>query len=152
MIDLPLYKSENELIRTRTEFYEHMELTLSDDTRSNSIEILGNKVVKFLLTLRGSDAFNPDYGGIALHHTQISEAYIPKLRLELMDDLDRCKDFIINTSEKQLDTLDTESDRLASLNLVDLVYTSRTRIDAYIEIISTSGKHHVVDITANTES
>lgn len=152
MIDLRYYRPSENVVRTKDDFYEAMELSASDETVTSSIEILAGKVVKFLLTERGTDAFNPDYGGVALHHVQISEDYLPKLRLELLDDLARCKDYIVNTSEAQLAYNDTTSDRLAILKLLDLRYTTRSRIDAFIEIISTEGKHHVVAITENTES
>ena len=152
MVDLRYYKPSEDVIRTKDEFYEAMELSSSNETVSNSIEILAGKVIKFLLTRRGTDAFSPNYGGVALHHVQISEDYLPKLRLEMLDDLDRCKDFITNTSETQLSYTDTESDRLAMLNLLDLRYTARSRLDVFIEIVSTTGKHHVVAITENTES
>lgn len=152
MIDLRYYRPSENVIRTKDDFYEAMELSASDETVTSSIEILAGKVVKFLLTERGTDAFNPDYGGVALHHVQISEDYLPKLRLELLDDLARCKDYITNTSEAQLAYNDDTSDRLAILKLLDLRYTTRSRIDAFIEIVSTEGKHHVVAITENTES
>lgn len=152
MIDLRFYKSDNDITKTISEFYERMELSSSSEPVASSIEILAGKVVKYLLTARGSDAFDPDYGGTAFHYTQLSEAYIPKFRLEVLDDLSRCADYIRTKSEAQLSDYDTETDRLYTINLIDIKYTILTRIDVYIEIISTKGKHHVVTITKNTES
>ena len=152
MIDLRFYKSVDNITKTTEVFNERMELSVSSEPVAHSIEILAGKVVKYLLTAKGSDAFDPNYGGISLHHTQMSEDYLPKFRLEVLEDLANCADYIRSTSEKQLDDYDTESDRLYTINLIDIKYVVFTRVDVYIEIISTNGKHHVVTITKNTES
>lgn len=151
-IDLRYYVSMNNVTYTRDEFYEKMVLSAIDSPVTSSIEILGSKVVKFLLTERGSDAFNPDYGGVSMHHVQLSEEDMPKFRLEVLDDIAKCTEYIINTSESQLAFNDTESARLASITLVDITYATLAQIDVYIDILSTIGKHQVVTITKHTDS
>lgn len=154
MSDLRLYQSLNKVYRSATEHYEEMEPVGVEENSANGIEVLAGKVVKFLLTRRGTDAFYPNYGGIALHHGQICDAYIPKLRIEMLDDIDRCATYITQ-GESQLATTDTTSERLHSINLKNLVYSQRqdpTRLDVYIEIIGTSGKREVVAITNHTDS
>lgn len=154
MEDLRLYKSINKITRNATEYYEEMEAVGVEATPASSVEVLAGKVVKFLLTRKGTDAFYPDYGGIALHHGQICDAYIPKLRIEMLDDIERCSDYILS-GESQLATTDTSSERLYSITLVKLEYDQLKdpgRLDVYIEITSTSGKKEVVAITNNTDS
>lgn len=154
MSDLRLYQSTNKIYRSATEHYEEMDPVGVEEPEAAGIEVLAGKVVKFLLTRRGTDAFYPNYGGIALHHGQICDAYIPKLRIEMLDDIDRCSAYIAQ-GEEQLASTDTTSERLYTINLKSLVYNQRenpTRIDVYIEIIGTSGKREVVAITNNTDS
>lgn len=150
-MDTRLYTSVGSVTRSPTEHYELMEEARAVAEPANGIEILGGKVVKFLLTEKGSDAFEPEYGGTALHHTQISQSFIPKLRLELLEDLDRCAQFI-KRSDLNI-PLYSDAERLYALNLKDVQYNRQTpnRLDVYLEIISTTGKREVVTITNNTD-
>ena len=154
MLDTRLYSATNRIVRNNEVHYEEMDLVTADSAPATSIEILANKVVKFMLTARGSDAFEPNYGGVSMHRGQICDAYLPKLRLEVLDDISRCQTYI-NQSEAQLAANDTESERLYTIVLRDIKYdplVTPTRVDVYIEIISTTGKREVVAITNNTDS
>lgn len=155
MLDTRLYCATNRIWRDAVSHYEEMDLVTADSTPATSIEVLANKVVKFMLTERGTDAFEPDYGGVSMHHLQICEAYLPKLRLEVLDDIDRCQTYINKAEQTGLASNDTTSERLYTIKLHDLVYNPRktpTRVDIYLEIISTSGKREVVAITSHTDS
>ena len=153
MLDTRLYSATKRIVRNNVEHYEEMDLVTADSNPATSIEVLGNKVVKFMLTRRGSDAFEPDYGGISMHHGQICYAYLPKLRLEVLDDIARCETYV-NQGEGQLAAGDNTSERLYKVVLRDIRYNplvTPTRVDVYIEIISTTGKREVVAITNNTD-
>lgn len=153
MIDTRLYSATNRIVRNNEVHYEEMDLVTADSTPATSVEILANKVVKFMLTARGTDAFEPNYGGVSMHHGQICDAYLPKLRLEVLDDISRCQTYI-NQSESQLAANDADSERLYTIVLRDIRYNplvTPTRVDVYIEIISTTGKREVVAITNNTD-
>lgn len=60
-------------------------------------EVLANKVVKYLLTARGTDAIEPYYGGTALHQTAISKNYITQLRTMMLSDITDCVSYIKST-------------------------------------------------------
>lgn len=144
-MDLRLYKATGVLDTYSLD--EITEGSLSGDTSTAGLEIITGKVVKYLLTYLGSDAFNPEYGGISMHHTQISEQYIPQLRIEVLDDLERCLKFIQDTEK----SLDRSSDRLAKLRLLSITYNrqlSPCRYDVRIEITTTNGNSTVVDLGA----
>ena len=105
---------------------------------SSRLEVLAGKVVKFLLTYRGSDATNKDYGGIALHHPNISRAYLPKLTMELSDDVERCTKYIIG-SEKNLPK---NLARLSRINIAAVTYDEAVRdaLTVKLEIITNTNE------------
>ena len=107
------------------------------------LEVLSGKVVKFLLTRRGSDAFDPSYGGIALHHANVSRSYLPKLAMELADDISRCTTYIAEAEK----SLPQGLSRLSRINIIGVQYdeSSRDTITVRLEIITTkSEKAYVV--------
>lgn len=143
---------------TATDIYEDAALTSewmnrvhADDKITSGMEVIAGKVVKFMLTEKGSDAFNPEYGGTSMHYLQISSDYLPRYQMEVMQDLENCLKFI---SESEIAASVTE-DRIASIKLLDVSYdqyNTPTRVDVYIEIITMQGKRAVVAITPRTGS
>jgi len=128
---------------------EQMRLVMPEDPTATSIEVIAGKVVKFLLTARGSDAFNPTYGGVSLHHVQISQAYIPQLTFEVHSDVEACTAFIKDMEKNYA----VRGERLSHINVRDIRYDPRLtpyRIDVYLEIVTTLGKRAVVAITNQT--
>lgn len=117
----------------------------ADSTTAQGIEVIANKVVKFLLTQKGSDALDPDYGGVALHYGQISESFIPRLTMELQNDIYRCRSFIKETEKFLPDSVE----KLKNLVLVKVKYNPRIspdRVDVYIEIITNKENRALVAI------
>lgn len=152
-MDIRLYTASGNVVKTLTQFNEQMNSVKADSIPANGIEILAGKVVKFFLTEKGSDALEPDYGGISMHHVQLSSAYLPKLRLEILDDISRCIDYI-RAGEITLPDTDV-SERIYSITLKKIVYQPTVtpgRLDVYLDIMSVAGKHEVVAVTSNTES
>lgn len=129
---------------------ERMENVKADAPVTKSIEVIGGKVVKYLLTSKGSDAFNPDYGGTALHHQQISPQFIPQISFEMHADVENCVAFI-----KAADIRDGNTgERLESAAVLDIRYDPRltpSRLDVLIEIRTTAGKRGIVAVTERTD-
>lgn len=122
---------------------ERADPVTADAPAATEMEIEAGKVVKFLLTAQGSDAFNPEYGGTALHDAQVAESHIPALRLDVQNDLARCADSIRRAEQG----LPTGRDRLASLFLAGVEYGAADRpgqLAVRIEIVTTAGKRALV--------
>ena len=144
MLDLRLYNPTGNYT-DQTNSSEYMQLVRPEDPSASGIEVIAGKVVKYLLTGRGSDAFDPGYGGVSLPHTQISPAFIPQLTLEVHDDVRRCTEFI-----KKTDGNDQE--RLLRINVLDIRYNARLspdRVDVYLEILTTKNNRAVVALTTD---
>lgn len=144
MLDLRLYNPTGNYA-DQTNSSEYMQLVRPEDPSASGIEVIAGKVVKYLLTGRGSDAFDPGYGGVSMHHTQISQALIPQLTLEVHDDVRRCTEFI-----KRTDGNDQE--RLLRINVLDIRYNARLspdRVDVYLEILTTKNNRAVVALTTD---
>lgn len=58
------------------------------------LETITNKVVKFLLTDYGSDAFDTTYGSRWVSILQMSKSYLPKYVLTINSDIERCITYI----------------------------------------------------------
>ena len=144
MLDLRLYSPTGNYA-DRNNVSEYMQLVRPDDPSALDIEVIAGKVVKFMLTSRGSDAFTPEYGGVSMHHTQISQTFIPQLTLEVHDDVRRCTEFIKSTDGN-------EQERLLRINVLDIRYNallSPDRVDVYLEILTTKNNRAVVAITTS---
>lgn len=136
--DLKLYTPTG-IYEKNAEFTDRAECWRPKSTR---LEVLTGKVIKYMFTCRGSDAFNPEYGGISMHHSTISQAYLPKLMMEIADDLERCTRFIIENEKSLPESLP----RLSVINLLDVQYSdlTRDRITVKIEIITNTNESAVV--------
>ncbi len=125
---------------------EQMDRVVADDPVTTGIEVIAGKVVKFLLTEKGSDAFNPLYGGTSMHYKQISPTFLPQYKLEVFRDVENCRKFLMEADLEY----EVDGEKLQTLNLLKVVYDplrSPDRVDVYIEIITTLGKRAVVAIT-----
>lgn len=147
MLDLRLYSPTGNYA-DRNRLSEYMQLVKPDDPSALDIEVIAGKVVKFMLTSRGSDAFVPEYGGVSMHHAQICKTFIPQLTLEVHDDVRRCTEFIKNTDSH-------DQERLLRINVLDIRYNailSPDRVDVYLEILTTKNNRAVVAITTRQPS
>ena len=149
MLDIRFYKDTGRYL----DIYgtdEYMQEDLPDAPSATSIEVIAGKVVKYLLTEKGSDAFDPMYGGRALHYRQISTQFIPQLTFELYADVEACISFI----KKAEENANVTGERLANVIVKDVRYDPvryPNRLDVYIEIITTLGKRAVVVINNKTD-
>lgn len=135
-MDLKLYNLVNRDVQ--------MDRSELQDTPAFDLEVIANRVVKFLLTSYGSDALNPEYGGRAFITTQFSEAYIPKFRLDLDEDLRRCTEYIRSTSR--------DEEKLLYLILKDIEYDKSLmpgRVDVYIELITNKNNRALLNVSTN---
>lgn len=95
---------------------EEMEASGLGASPTSDIETLANKVIKFFLTPYGSDEYDPSYGSRVFSYTQISKSFLPKLKIELNRDVQRCIAFI-----RQGETKDT-SCRLGTIKVRSVDY------------------------------
>ena len=105
---------------------------------ARGVEILANKVVKFLKTTYGSDVLAPTYGSRAFNTSLISQAYLPKFRLELEKDISRCVEFIKVTEDNPYFT----GDKLSEINIREVIYDPNakpSRLDIFLGITTESG-------------
>lgn len=144
MIDLKYY----EVTGVYADGHRTSELTerlAPDAPVARSIEVIAGKVVKYLLTARGSDAFNPGYGGIAFQSTHINERYMPQFTLEINKDVENCEYDLKNIDRRD----NVEGERLFKIYVRDIRYSPRTdpgRVDVYLEIVTTYDNRAVVCI------
>lgn len=142
-MDLRLYKIDD---TTRYSLEgDAMEVSSSQNDMAEGLEVLANKVVKFLLTIQGSDAVDPDYGCTLSGYTLISTRDLPVVQLQLVEDLERCAGYIKAAEYSGLDN-DT---RLSAIELVKLVYdknSARDVLHVYIRIKTKSSKEAVLQI------
>lgn len=114
-----------------------------EHTPAEGIEVIANKVVKFLLTIKGSDILNPDYG-CYLASAQIGySSDLSLFKMELTNSVSRCAAFIKRTEPKDAAL------KLRSLQIQKIQYDSKRspgRVDVFLKIITSSGHEAVLDI------
>lgn len=86
MLDMRLYRPSGNYEDVQ-KVSEEMDRVVPDDPTASGMEIIAGKVVKFLLTEKGSDAFNPDYGGTSMHWLQIAPQSLPQFKREVFQDV-----------------------------------------------------------------
>jgi hypothetical protein len=142
-VDLRLYEIDNS---TRVSLEsDAMQVVPAGDAKAEGLEVLANKVVKFLLTIAGSDLSDPEYGCALPGYTSISSQELPTVQLQLIEDIERCARFIKTTEYAGGD----EDIRLSSLELIKLVYDkdfARDTLHVYIRITARSLKQAVLQI------
>ena len=139
-MDLKLYVRPSEAASI-----EHMDFAGLETPCATGVEILANKVVKFLLTTKGSDALDPEYGSTAFSYTQVSKDFLQRLRIEIQRDITRCFRFIKSTES----SLDISSRALLGsiiLRDVSLTVGKASGCTVKIEIVTTSGTTAILDI------
>lgn len=68
-------------------------------------EVIINKVLKFLLTEKGTDLFDPEYGSNwVILSRSISIDNLDRLSIEVTNDIERCKSYLKDSSD-QFDTI-----------------------------------------------
>lgn len=124
---------------------ELMSSSLLSEDAASDIEIIANKVSKFMLTAKGTFALDADYGARLTTYRQISTYALQRIYLEVAEDVRRCAEFI----RLNEDGIPADHPRLASLKLERIHYDPvRTpqRLDVYIRISATNGETAVLDI------
>jgi len=150
MIDLRMYKPSGNFEDGQHNI-EIMESVLPEDSVARSIEVIAGKVVKYMLTEKGSDAFDPEYGGTSMHYLQLSPQYLPQFKHEVLLDVQNCERYIKETEEYN----NVTGERLHSIKLLRVSYEPQLlpgRVDVWLEIFTTLGKHACVAITSRTNS
>lgn len=148
MLDLRLYKPSGVFVDTDRNS-EEMNLVYPDDPTAKSIEVIAGKVVKFMLTEKGSDAFDPDYGGTSMHYTQMSQIFFPQFKREVRTDVENCIRYIKDAEFYQ----DVRGELLTRVRILKIVYEPRLtpwRVDVYLEILTNYGNRAVVALNPRT--
>lgn len=148
MLDMRLYRPTG-IYEDVQKISEEMDRVVPDDPTATDMEVIAGKVVKFLLTEKGSDAFSPVYGGTSMHWLQIAPQSLPQFKREVFQDVQNCIKFL---KTADLD-YDIDGERLETINILKIVYDpvrTPNRVDVHLEIITTLGKRAVVAITPRT--
>lgn len=148
MLDMRLYKPTGNYEDVQ-QYIEQMERVIPDDPTARSIEVIAGKVVKYMLTEKGSDAFDSSYGGTSMHYQQLSPEYLPQFKREVAVDVQNCERYIKEKEESNSVT----GERLHSIKLLRVEYNpyiTPGRVDVYLEVFTTYGKHACVAITTRT--
>ena len=142
-MDLPLYSiARQTLYRASSDTLQQSSIELPTATE---LEVLANKVVKFLLTVQGSDVLDPEYGCGLLEYTQITRNDLPRLQLEIINALERCAVYI-KAGEV---TGQTDAHLLHSLELTQLEYSReapRDSVHIYLRITAKTGQEALIDV------
>ena len=149
--DLRLYRRSGQFETVAGRSAEIQTEVLADAPRANGVERIAGKVVKFLLTEKGSDAFAPDYGGTALHFVQMAEAHLPRLRLDVQADIQRCIDYLCRAEQE----LPAGAERLQKVTLLSVEYDAEARsggVAVRVEVLTTRGNRALVALGGGGES
>ncbi len=115
-----------------------------DDTPVDYLQTLANKVVKYLLTMRGTDVIDWSYGSTTAHTTQLNSKLFSKYTYDFVQDLKRCCEYIQRT-----ETPNDDGERLAAIKLVRIDYNRDKRpneLYKFIDITTTFGRHALVAV------
>lgn len=124
-----------------------LESTLSMTPATGS-GVLANKVVKFLLTSKGSDALDPEYGCYLVNFSQVSGNQIPRLQMEILDGISACTKYI-KASE---DAKAPPEERLKKITLEDLKYgapLAKDCVHIYLKITTMAGTQALLEFPLN---
>lgn len=144
MIDIRLYTNTGTYADLQSSS-ELMSANALADIPAYGVEVIANKVVKFLLTAYGSDVLDPEYGGWAFTHSQMAESYIPKFTLELQDDIARCLGYV-NAAES---SMDSTAEKLQAISIKSIDYNAvltPDRLDVTLEIYTTYNRTAVLSL------
>lgn len=140
-MDIRLYSASGVFVDTST---ERMDPSSPELASSTGLEVIAGKVIKYLLTYKGSDAFDPEYGSTALHTKYMSPEYLSKFTLELKQDIEECVSYL-HRSES---SLPEGTEKLSSITLSNVQYNSkvRDRIDITLDIKTTAGNSAAIHV------
>lgn len=141
--DLRLYRRSGHFETVARRPAEIQTEVMADADTARGVECIAGKVVKFLLTGKGSDAFDPEYGGTALHMVQFAASHLPKLRLDVQSDIRRCVDYLSRAEQE----LPAGTERLHTVTLLGVEYDAsdpRGGVAVRLEIITTKGERALV--------
>lgn len=103
--------------------------------------ILANKVLKYFLTEKGSDPYSPEYGSNLFIPTQMADSYIPKFKMELVNEVKECASYF----KKRRGT----GENISIINIKNLRYRSEdytTKIEVILEVITTKNRRARVTV------
>lgn len=146
-MDLPLYNIDP-ITGKFSLLMDHMLESTLEVAPTSGPGVLANKVVKYLLTSKGSDTVDPDYGCRLIDFTQISKNQLSRLHMEVLDGISDCTKFIKSTEDKSLPA----EDRLKSITLTDLKYggpLSRDSVHIYLKITTMAGTQALLEFPLN---
>lgn len=146
-MDITLYKIAGK-VQIGTDLVSGYTVDCAPDapTTTERLRVICNKVLKYLLTYRGSDAYDPSYGSRAIHRRHIAPALLPEIRMELIEDIADCTSYIQRAEQ---DKLDSNDERLSSITLISMNYdrnTDPTRLDIHLLIRTTFGNRAVIEV------
>lgn len=115
------------------------------DTTHERLRIICNKVLKYLMTARGTDAFDASYGGTALHGRNVSRELLPEIRRNLLQDIADCTAYLKSAESEKVNSLVECLDRIV---LVSLEYdrTVPTELLVRLHIYTTYGNSAVIEV------
>ncbi len=115
------------------------------ETTRERLRIICSKVLKYLMTAKGSDAFDASYGGNALHARNVSELMLPQIRLSLLNDIADCTEYI---KESERNKVRSTMECLDKITLVSLDYDKKkdpTALRVRLHITTTYGNSAVIE-------
>ena len=148
-MDILLYDPSGKYVTYSGDAAEGTDIARISGRTATRTETIANKVVKFLLTPYGSDALDTTYGSYLPTYTQIAQSAIPRLYIELQDDIARCTAFIKRIEK----ALDDTVEKLDSLKLLKVEYAPaelRGLLLIKIEIVTTFSNNALVNIPVKT--
>jgi hypothetical protein len=112
---------------------------------ASRLETIANKVAKYMLTTKGSDALDAEYGSYLPTYQTMTEGLLPRTQVEISGDIIACTQAIQNS---ELDLLDT-IEKLDSIALLEIqFYKKQLRLEVYIQVSTTFGNSALLNVTA----
>lgn len=149
-MDLKLYKPSGDF-PYRPRDIEILDPSLLDYPKVKSrSEILANKVLKYFLTNKGTDSFEPEYGTTVFNQNQVSEEYLQVFKLEIKEEIARCIKYF-QAREKQGEKISRiilkdvrlikEHDKTPDKKTLEIPW-----VEIVMEIITTKGNRASIDV------
>lgn len=144
MSDIQLYKRTGDFPYDE-KLIEELDGVLLDSIKiTNRRHVICNKVLKFFLTEKGSDLFNPEYGARSLPITQMDESYLPKFKLEFEEDIRRCLEYYKKSERKHKERLSRI--RLKTLRMREDKTKTQAKVEIVIEIITNKNTRASIEL------
>lgn len=132
MSDLRLYK---EL------YYSHpLEIVDVKGNRTSRLETIANKVVKYILTDRGSDMVDPTYGSSFI---PTSTTDLQRITYVVANTITSCITFIKDTERSLSNTIE----KLSTINLLSVEIIDRDKLKIRISILTTFKNYALLDVS-----